>query len=155
MLIFHFSTNNVLGGGTCCSQVVKIQFYYSWRCVGAYLFESLSMRTRMVEFNNVLKAYIPNSPSNDRKTSSAIANASLSHDVPASEIPLPPSPSTTFERKKRENGLKNINFNHSMQNGKNHSMPNTYIGFSLFLQIIILKIIIVHHQSVYTTKNFT
>lgn len=62
----------------------------------AYLFESFSMRTRMLLCKNVLKAYIPKSPSNDKVTSSAIANASLSQLVPASDIPPPPSPSPTF-----------------------------------------------------------
>lgn len=65
----------------------------------SYLFESFSMRTRITLFNNVLKAYIPRSPSNDKVTSSAIANASSSQLVPASDIPPPPSPSPTCRKK--------------------------------------------------------
>lgn len=57
------------------------------------------MRTRIVELDNVLKAYIPRSPSNEWQTSSAIDNASLSHHVPAREIPPPSAPSPTFFHK--------------------------------------------------------
>lgn len=65
----------------------------------AYLVESFSTRTRMVLFDNVLKAYIPRSPSNVWQTASAIANASLSQDVPARDIPPPPPPSPTYRKK--------------------------------------------------------
>lgn len=65
----------------------------------AYLVESFSMRTRIMLFGNVLKAYIPKSPSTVWQTASAIANASLSHDVPARDIPPPAPPSPTCRKK--------------------------------------------------------
>lgn len=66
--------------------------------IDTYLLESLSIRKWMAEFVDVLKAYIFKSPSNKIETSSAISNASLSHHVPAREIPPPAAPSPTFRR---------------------------------------------------------
>lgn len=71
--------------------------------IDAYLFDIFSMRTLIVEFGNVLKAYIFKSPSNDRQTSSAIASASLSHQVPERDIPPPAPPSPTFRVQTEDN----------------------------------------------------
>lgn len=68
----------------------------------AYFLVRFSMRTRMVEFDNVLNAYMFKLPSKERETSSAICNAFLSHHVPAREIPPPAPPSPTFQIGRKE-----------------------------------------------------
>ena len=109
----------------------------------AYLFESFSMRTWIVEFANVLKAYIFKSPSNDIETSSAINKASLSHHVPASEIPPPSPPSPTFQKDKREHFVQKFYQETRNKKQKNYFRVHSYIDFSIVSQILILPILIV------------
>lgn len=89
----------------------------------------------MVEFNNVLNAYMFNSPSKERETSSAISNAFLSHQVPAREIPPPAPPSPTFQR-----GHKNVDsilsifvlsYIQNLNQAGEKLHHETYIGFTI------------------------
>lgn len=83
--------------------------------IDAYLFDIFSMRTWIVEFGNVLKAYIFKSSSKDRQTSSAIANASLSHQVPARDIPPPAPPSPTFRKRANKYIRKSSSVNYKIR----------------------------------------
>lgn len=75
--------------------------------INSYLFEIFSMRTRIMQLRVVLNAYNFKTPSKDRQTSSTIAKASLSHQVPARDIPPPSPPSPAFknEHKMRKSQL--------------------------------------------------